>query len=241
MSGIWRKTILEHEWPKQAVQRSQCCVLCVSDGIDGSRRQSCRLPRLVPAPNRSSRPRLRPVSPLTLTLPLTVCLLAKINIGRAILSLPRQDRKSKQVLLQTRSKGTVPASWLPMYRPTTWLVPPNRPKPRLRGFHRAAWLPPWCLWYKVVCPGILWSAIKYHLEVALKSQTFNQNVLAWSKTAYRSIHFNDAPILCNQHRKYVFGISHISQRKYSRSTSLSLSGNPVGFDAFSKVKVIWLI
>ena len=145
MSGIWRKTILEHEWPKQAVQRSQCCVLCVSDGIDGSRRQSCRLPRLVPAPNRSSRPRLRPVSPLTLTLPLTVCLFAKINIGRAILSLPRQDRKSKQVLLQRRSKGPVPASWLPMYRPTTWLVPPNRPKPRLRGFHRAAWLPPWCL------------------------------------------------------------------------------------------------
>ena len=42
------KQILEHEWPKQAVQRSQCCVLCVSDGIDGSRRQSCRLPRLVP-------------------------------------------------------------------------------------------------------------------------------------------------------------------------------------------------
>ena len=125
----------------------QCnkCVLCVSDGIDGSRRQSCRLPRLVPAPNRSSRPHRGPVSRLTLTLPLTVCLFAKINIGRAILSLPRQDRKSKQVLLQRRSTGPVPASWLPMYRPTTWLVPPNRPKPRLRGFHRAAWLPPWCL------------------------------------------------------------------------------------------------
>ena len=94
-----------------------------------------------PAPNRSSRPHFRPVSPLTPTLPLTVCLFAKINIGRAILSLPRQDRKSKQVLLQRRSTGTVPASWLPMYRPTTWLVPPNRPKPRLRGFHRAAWYP----------------------------------------------------------------------------------------------------
>ena len=139
-----------------------------------------------PAPNRSSRPHLRPVSPLTLTLPLTVCLFAKINIGRAILSLPRQDRKSKQVLLQRRSTGTVPASWLPMYRPTTWLVPPNRPKPRLRGFHRVAW-------HHGICDR-KWFALLYcdtqsyiTLRLPFRTRHLIKVFLAWSKTAYWSI------------------------------------------------------
>ena len=152
-----------------------------------SRRDSpSECPRLVPAPNRSSRPHLRPVSPLTLTLPLTVCLFAKINIGRAILSLPRQDRKSKQVLLQRRSTGTVPASWLPMYRPTTWLVPPNRPKPRLRGFHRVAW-------HHGICDR-KWFALLYcdtqsyiTLRLPFRTRHLIKVFLAWSKTAYWSI------------------------------------------------------
>ena len=139
-----------------------------------------------PAPNRSFRPHFRPVSPLTLTLPLTVCLFAKINIGRAILSLPRQDRKSKQVFLQRRITGTVPASWLPMYRPTTWLVPPNRPKPGLRGFHRAAWHPGICdrKWF-----ALLYCDTQSYITLRLPFRTRHliKVFLAWSKTAYWSI------------------------------------------------------